>query len=41
VLKSAAQAPLTRLLKGLLTGVEVPAANDLRLVADRDPVALL
>jgi primosomal protein N' (replication factor Y) len=41
VLKSAAQAPLTRLLKGLLTGVEVPAAHDLRLVADRDPVALL
>ncbi len=41
VLKSPASAPLTRLLKGLLTGVDVPAAHDLRLVADRDPVALL
>jgi primosomal protein N' (replication factor Y) len=41
VLKSVQQAPLTRLLRGLLTGVDVPAAHDLRLVADRDPVSLL
>jgi primosomal protein N' (replication factor Y) len=41
VLKSAAPAPLTRLLRGLMTGVEVPAAHDIRLVADRDPVSLL
>lgn len=41
VLKSAAPAPLTRLLRGLMTGVEVPAAHELRLVVDRDPVSLL
>ena len=41
VLKSSAPAPLTRLLRGLMTGVDVPAAHDLRLVADRDPVSLL
>jgi primosomal protein N' (replication factor Y) len=41
VLKSAAPAPLTRLLRGLMSGVDVPAAHDLRLVADRDPVSLL
>lgn len=41
LLKSERQAPLTRLLRGLLTGVEVPARHDLRLVADRDPVSLL
>ncbi len=39
--KSAAPAPLTRLLRGLVTGVEVPAAHELRLVVDRDPVSLL
>lgn len=41
LLKSERQAPLTRLLKGLLGGLEVPARHDLRLVADRDPVSLL
>ncbi len=41
ILKSVAPAPLTRLLRGLMTGVEVPAAHEMRLVADRDPVALL
>jgi primosomal protein N' (replication factor Y) len=41
VIKSSTQAPLTRLLRGLLTGVEVPNVHDLRLVADRDPVTLL
>ena len=41
LLKSERQAPLTRLLRGLLTGIEVPAPHDLRLVADRDPVSLL
>ncbi|HRQ78323.1 MAG TPA: primosomal protein N' [Gemmatimonadaceae bacterium] len=41
LLKSERQAPLTRLLRGLLTGLEVPAKHDLRLVADRDPVSLL
>ena len=41
VIKSSTPAPLTRLLRGLLTGVEVPSAHDLRLVADRDPVTLL
>lgn len=42
VIKSSTPAPLTRILRGLLTGVEVPSnAHDLRLVADRDPVTLL
>ncbi|MEX2180498.1 MAG: primosomal protein N' [Gemmatimonadaceae bacterium] len=41
VLKSAVPSPLTRILTGLLTGLDVPAAHELRLVADRDPVALL
>ena len=41
VIKSTTPAPLTRILRGLLTGVEVPTVHDLRLVADRDPVTLL
>jgi len=41
VLKSVNQAPLTRLVRGLLTGVDVPAQHELRLIADRDPVSLL
>ncbi|MBX3133636.1 MAG: primosomal protein N' [Gemmatimonadaceae bacterium] len=41
VLKSAQPAALTRLLRGLMTGLDVPAQHDLRLVADRDPVSLL
>lgn len=41
LLKSVQPGPLTRLLRGLLSGVEVPAKHDLRLVADRDPVSLL
>ena len=41
MLKSAAPAPLTRLIRGLMTSVDVPSAGDLRLVVDRDPVSLL
>jgi primosomal protein N' (replication factor Y) len=41
ILKSAAPAPLTRLLRGLMTGVDVPGTAELRLVVDRDPVSLL
>ncbi|MBX7120158.1 MAG: primosomal protein N' [Gemmatimonadaceae bacterium] len=41
ILKSGAPAPLTRLLRGLMTGVDVPAAHEMRLVVDRDPVSLL
>ena len=41
VLKSEHPAKLTRLLRGLLTGIEVPNAHDMRLVVDRDPVTLL
>ena len=41
ILKSAQAAPLTRLLAGLVDGVEVPAAGAMRLAVDRDPVALL
>ncbi len=41
LLKSAQPGPLTRLLRGLLQGVDVPAQHDLRLIADRDPVSLL
>jgi primosomal protein N' (replication factor Y) len=41
LLKSERQAPLTRLLRGLLSGMDIPAQHDLRLVADRDPVSLL
>ncbi len=41
ILKSGAPAPLTRLLRGLMTGVDVPSAGEMRLVADRDPVSLL
>lgn len=41
VLKSQGQAALTRLLRGLLTGIDVPKQHELRLIADRDPVSLL
>jgi primosomal protein N' (replication factor Y) len=41
LIKSEAPAPLTRILRGLMRGMEVPAAHELRLVADRDPVSLL
>jgi primosomal protein N' (replication factor Y) len=41
ILKSAQAAPLTRLLAGLVDGVEVPTAGAMRLAVDRDPVALL
>jgi primosomal protein N' (replication factor Y) len=41
ILKSSAPAPLTRLIRGLMSGVEVPAAGEMRLVVDRDPVSLL
>ena len=41
ILKSGKPAPLTRLLRGLLRGVEVPRVGEMRLVVDRDPVSLL
>lgn len=41
ILKSSRSAPLTRLIRGLMTGVEVPSAGEMRLVVDRDPVSLL
>ena len=41
ILKSMQSAPLTRLIRGLMTGVEVPSAGEMRLVVDRDPVSLL
>ena len=41
VLKSASASALTRLLRGVMTGVEIPTVHDMRLVADRDPVSLL
>jgi len=41
IVKSEGVSPLTRLLRGLMGGVALPTAHDLRLVVDRDPVALL
>jgi primosomal protein N' (replication factor Y) len=41
VLKSTQQGSLTRLLRGVLEGVDVPPRHELRLIADRDPVSLL
>jgi hypothetical protein len=41
ILKSARVGPLTRILRGLADGLEVPAAGGLRLAIDRDPVSLL
>lgn len=41
VVKSGAQQPLTRLLRGLMLGFDVPGTAEMRLVVDRDPVALL
>ena len=41
ILKSGQPAPLTRLIRGLMTGVDVPGAGEMRLVVDRDPVSLL
>ena len=41
ILKSMQSAPLTRLIRGLMGGVEVPSAGEMRLVVDRDPVSLL
>ena len=41
ILKSLHAAPLTRLIRGLMTGVGVPGAGEMRLVVDRDPVSLL
>jgi primosomal protein N' (replication factor Y) (superfamily II helicase) len=40
-LKSHAPGELTRLLRGAVRGFEVPAAHELRLVVDRDPVSML
>lgn len=41
ILKSARPVPLTRLLRGLVEGVDVPTSGGIRLAVDRDPVALL
>jgi primosomal protein N' (replication factor Y) (superfamily II helicase) len=41
VVKSEASAPLTRLLRGVMQGFDVPSAAEMRLVVDRDPVSLL
>jgi primosomal protein N' (replication factor Y) len=41
VLKTDQPAKLTRLLRGFLGGFDVPAAHDMRVIADRDPVSLL
>ena len=41
VLKSDQPAQLTRLLRGFLSGFDVPGAHDMRVMADRDPVSLL
>ena len=41
IVKTRAPGPLTRLLRGLLGGIEVPSAGEMRLVVDRDPVSLL
>jgi primosomal protein N' (replication factor Y) len=41
VLKAEQPAKLTRLLRGFLDGFDVPAAHDMRVIADRDPVSLL
>ena len=41
IVKSERVSPLTRLLTGLMGGIPLPSAHDLRLVVDRDPVALL
>jgi primosomal protein N' (replication factor Y) len=41
VLKTDQPARLTRLLRGFLGGFDVPAAHDMRVIADRDPVSLL
>jgi primosomal protein N' (replication factor Y) len=40
-IKSDAPRDLTRLLRGVVQGFEVPAAHELRLVVDRDPVSML
>ena len=41
VLKTEHPPRLTRLLRGFLKGFDVPAAHDMRVIADRDPVSLL
>lgn len=41
IVKATRASALTRLLHGLMGGVSLPAKHDLRLVVDRDPVALL
>jgi primosomal protein N' (replication factor Y) len=41
VIKSEQPAPLTRILRGLMKGMEIPSPYELRLVVDRDPVSLL
>ena len=41
VLKTDQPPKLTRLLRGFLTGFDVPTAHDIRVIADRDPVSLL
>ena len=41
ILKSGLPGPLTRLIRGLMGGVDAPSAGEMRLVVDRDPVSLL
>jgi hypothetical protein len=41
VLKATRPAPLTRLMRAFLTRFELPAAHEMRVTFDRDPVALL
>ena len=41
IVKTSKGSPLTRLLHGLMGGVSLPNRHGLRLVVDRDPVALL
>ncbi|HEY3286401.1 MAG TPA: primosomal protein N' [Gemmatimonadaceae bacterium] len=41
VLKAARPAPLTQLMRAFLTRFELPAAHEMRVTFDRDPVALL
>ena len=40
-IKSESPRDLTRLLRGVVLGFEVPAMHELRLVVDRDPVSML
>lgn len=41
ILKTSAAGDLTRLMRGVMQSVSVPAVSEMRMVLDRDPVALL